>query len=422
MRRRRLLTPEERILVALSAGPDSTALVAALAELRDARLLCGRGLHALHVDHGLRADGGADAAAAAATCARLGVPFESVRIRVAPGNVQAEARRGRYAALHDAARRASADRIATGHTRTDQAETVLLRLLRGAGARGLGAIPPRRGVVVRPLIDRPREEGIRYLADRGIPFRVDPSNETPRFARNRLRLSVWPELLKLAPAAERTLARAADLARDDDRALRRRARALVGERGAAAPVSRLLAAPVAVRRRVVRLLWRRAGGRAGDLDARAVDAILTLLRGDRPRRRSLAAGLEARCRYGSLEIAARAAPSAPLPTLDVPAPGRYAVPELGCILEVRAVRAEQVPWPLAARSRRPGDRFRPDGGRGSKLLRRWMIDRKVPRERRDGLLVLAAGDRVLAVPELEVIAAGEGAAAAGLAARLHAAR
>jgi tRNA(Ile)-lysidine synthase len=140
------------------------------------------------------------------------------------------------------------------------------------------------------------------------------------------------------------------------------------------------------------------------------------------RRRSLAAGLEARCRYGTLEIAARAAPSAPLPTRDVPAPGRYAVPELGCVLEVRADRAERVPWPLAARSRRPGDRFRPAGGRGSKLLRRWLIDRKVPRERRDALLVLAAGDHVLAVPELEVIAAGEGAAGAGLAARLCPAR
>jgi tRNA(Ile)-lysidine synthase len=131
IRRRRLLGPEDVVLAAVSAGPDSTALVAVLAALRDRGELAG--LAALHVDHGLRPGGAEDAACAAAACARLGVPFESVSVQVAPGNVQAEARRARYRALRAAAARAGASRIATGHTRTDQAETVLLRLLRGAG-------------------------------------------------------------------------------------------------------------------------------------------------------------------------------------------------------------------------------------------------------------------------------------------------
>jgi tRNA(Ile)-lysidine synthase len=111
--------------------------------------------------------------------------------------------------------------------------------------------------------------------------------------------------------------------------------------------------------------------------------------------------------------------SAPLRPRDVPGPGRYAVAELGCVIEVRAARAADVPWPLVVRSRRPGDRFRPDGGRGTKTLKRWLIDRKVPRERRDAVVVLAAGTRVLAVPELEAVAAGEDAAGAGLVVRLR---
>jgi tRNA(Ile)-lysidine synthase len=410
VRRRRLLAPRDFVLAALSAGPDSTALVGALAALRDAGEIAG--VAALHVDHGLRPGGGEDAACAAAACARLSVPFESVAVRVAEGNVQAEARRARYAALRAAAARVGATRIATGHTRTDQAETVLLRLLRGAGARGLSGIPPRRGDVVRPLIDRSREEGIAYCTRAGLAWREDPSNATPRFARNRLRLAVWPALLALAPAAERALARAADLSRADERALSARARSLAGD-AADVEVALLRAEPLAVRRRIVRRLWRTAGGARG-LEARHVDAALALARRGAPRRTTLPGGLEARCRYGWLEIAPRATRAAGVPTdLEVPGPGRYRVPA-GATVDVSARDAGAVPWPLSLRTRRPGDRFRPEGGRGTKKLKGWLIDRKVPREERDGLLLLAAGDRIVAIPELGVVAEGLGPAGAGL--------
>jgi tRNA(Ile)-lysidine synthase len=415
VRRRRLLGPGDVVLAALSAGPDSTALVAALAALRDAGAIAG--VLALHVDHGLRPGGAEDAACAAAACARLSVPFESVAVRVAPGNVQAQARRARYAALRAAARRSGATRIATGHTRTDQAETVLLRLLRGAGARGLSAIPPRRGAIVRPLIDRSRSEGIAWLEELGLAWRDDPTNATPRFARNRLRLGVWPELLRLAPAAERALARAADLARDDERALAARALALGGD-GATVPVAPLLAEPRAVRRRAVRRLFRQAGGRPG-LEAKHVEAVLALLRRRGPGRAALPGGLEARCRYGRLEIGPAAAASAPAGEVPVPGPGRYAFPPRGYV-EVDARDAGAVPWPATLRTRRPGDRFRPDGGRGTKKLKSWLIDRKVPREARDGLLVLAAGSTVLAVPELAAVAEGLGPRGAGLYVRVDA--
>ena len=420
IRRRKLLSPDDTVLAAVSAGPDSTALVAVLAALRDAGEIAA--VAALHVDHGLRPGGAQDAACAAATCARLGVPFESVTVQVARGNVQAEARRARYAAFRVAAARAGANRIATGHTRTDQAETVLLRLLRGAGARGLGAIPPRRGPFVRPLIDSSRADGIGYLERLGLAWRDDPSNATPRFARNRLRLSVWPQLLALAPALERSLARATDLARDDERALARRAATLVGDL-AAVDLATLAAEPVAIRRRVVRRLWRAAGGDAARLEAKHVEAVLSLARRKRPGRAALPGGVEARCRYGTLSVAARGgrATAPPAPSeVAVPAPGLYAVPPRGFV-EIAARDAGAVPWPVSLRTRRPGDRFRPEGGRGTKKLKSWLIDRKVPRETRDALLVVAAGDRILAIPALGAFAQGLGPAGAGLTVRVRAA-
>jgi tRNA(Ile)-lysidine synthase len=415
VRRRRLLAPGDVVLAALSAGPDSTALVAALAALRDAGEIAG--VSALHVDHGLRPGGADDAACAAAACARLGVACESVRVEVAAGNVQAEARRARYAALRSAAAREGATRIATGHTRTDQAETVLLRLLRGAGARGLGGIPPRRGPFVRPLIDRSRAEGIAYLAELGLPWREDPTNATPRFARNRLRLSLWPHLLALAPAAERALARAADLSREDERALAARARDAAA--GAGVEVSPLRREPVAIRRRIVRRLWRAAGGRQAALEAKHVDAVLALTARHRPGSTALPGGLEARCRYGRLEIGPRAEAAVAFADVPVPAPGRYAVATRG-VVEIAARDAAAVPWPVILRTRRAGDRFCPDKGGGTKKLKSWLIDRKIPRERRDSLLVVASGATVLAIPELAAFARGLGASGAGLVVRMTA--
>jgi len=411
VRARRLAGPKDSVLVAVSAGPDSTALLAALAALRAAGLVGD--LHALHVDHGLRAGGDEDAAACRVTCQRLGVPFQAVRVTVGAGNLQAAARAARYAALRGEAARVGAARIATGHTRTDQAETVLLRLARGAGARGLSAIPARRGRLIRPLLDRSRAEGLAFLARSGLAFRDDPSNATPRYARNRLRQRLWPLLLELNPAIEAALARTADLLREDERALARLARAEV-ERGGAAGVAvePLLRAPRAVQRRVVRRLAREAGGGAATPEAGHVEAVLARLRGGAPGRTGLPGGLEAVVEAGRLRV--RRAPGAGAPPsaaavapVEVPGPGRYPVPGLGLVASVEAPAGAPVDWPLWLRTRQPGDRFRPARGRGSKTLKAWLIDRKVARARRDRLLLLAGRDgQVLLIPELEVRGAG----------------
>ena len=395
LRRRRLTDHQLPILVAASGGPDSTALLGALAELRAAGEVGP--LSALHVDHGLRAGVAEEASACAEACRALGIPFRSVEVQVAAGNVQAEARRARYAALRAEATRVGALRIATGHTRTDQAETVLLRLLRGAGARGLAGIPPRRGTLIRPLLDRPRHEGLAYLARRGLPWRDDPSNATPRYARNRLRQRVWPLLLELNPSAEAAMARAADLLRDDERALARRARSLIG--GGRAPLGLLAAEPRAVRRRVVRQL---AGRGAPAPEAIHVEAVLALVRRGLPGRTGLPGGRVAEVVGDALRIGSGVRrTAAPVLPVEVPGPGRYLVPPLRLEVVVSAAPGCLVDWPLLLRTRRPGDRFRPAGGRGGKKLKAWLIDRKVPRARRERLVLLAGRDgAVLAIPQL----------------------
>jgi tRNA(Ile)-lysidine synthase len=408
--RRGLIAPEESVLVALSAGPDSTALVAALAELRDAGRIGA--LRALHVDHGLRAGGEEDARCARETCERLAVPFESIRVEVGAGNVQAAARRARYQALRDAAARHGAARIATGHTLSDQAETFLMRALRGAGARGLSAIPPRRGPIVRPLIDVARDEVIAFLEERGLRWREDPTNRSPRYARNAIRLSLVPVLRRLEPRFERALARAADLLRDDERALSRRGRALVSERGSV-DLTRLDAEPRAVRRRVVRALWRPAAPGARSLGASQVEAILALCGRGRPGRLSLPRGVEARVAYGRLSLErARPAAASPSAVVQVAGPGTFRLGDLIVAVAAAPGAGASPPFPLVLRGRRPGDRIRPVGAPGAKKLKAWLIDRKVPRERRDALAVLADADgNVLALPEMGVRCVGAGALA-----------
>ena len=194
IRERELFQAGSSVLVACSGGPDSAALLLALARLAPALRLQ---LHAASVDHGLRAGAELDVAIAAEQAAAARVPFHALAVRVEPkASVQAAARRARYQALHALASHLGARVIAVGHTRDDQAETVLARLLRGASVLGLAAIAPRRADgVVRPLIDCGRAQA-QAFAERHAPrLARDPSNDDPRFQRVRLRTRVLPLLM-----------------------------------------------------------------------------------------------------------------------------------------------------------------------------------------------------------------------------------
>jgi tRNA(Ile)-lysidine synthase len=204
-----------KVLVAVSGGADSMALLDVLARLVPSLELS---LFACGVDHGLRKEAAAELDVAARHAAHLGVPFARARLEVAPGaNLQARARAERWKALAAEARRCGARAIATAHHADDRAETVLMRVLRGAGARGLAALPPRAPVpgapsleAVRPLLRARRADVIAHVERHSVPFSDDPSNRDPRFLRVRIRHEVLPLLEELDPNVVGHLAALAD--------------------------------------------------------------------------------------------------------------------------------------------------------------------------------------------------------------------
>lgn len=202
------------VLAAVSGGPDSMALLHVLARLAPK---LGIVVHAHGVDHGLRPAARAELDAAAAFANSLGIPFGRTEVTVAPGgNLQARARTARYDALAAAAQAVSASAIATAHHADDRAETVLLRLLRGAGPRGLAVLPARAPLgetgldLVRPLVRARREAVLAHLDRHGVPFATDPSNGDPRYLRTRVRLELLPLLVALSPAIVEHLVALAD--------------------------------------------------------------------------------------------------------------------------------------------------------------------------------------------------------------------
>ena len=214
IRRHGMLAGGETVLVGVSGGADSVALLHTLLALQQ-RL--GLILHVLHVNHALRPEADSEAVFVEGLGRRWNVPVtvEQVHVVALPGeSVEAWARRQRYAAFAQWAQALGASRVALGHTADDQAETVLMRLLEGAGPRGLAGIPPVRGAFMRPLIEIRRREILALLLRAGLTWFDDPSNRDPKFLRNRIRHDLLPFLAaSYNPEIVLALCRAGALAR-----------------------------------------------------------------------------------------------------------------------------------------------------------------------------------------------------------------
>jgi len=311
----------ETLLVALSGGPDSVALLDALALLRRPR---GFRLAAAHLDHGLRPGSDTDAAFCRALCERLGVPLRAggadVRGRAARerGGIEQAARRERYAFLRRVAAQEQASAIVVAHTRDDQAETLLLRLLRGAGTTGLGGMRARRGPLLRPLLGVSREEVLAHLRARFLPWLEDPTNADPAHRRNRVRHELLPYLeSRFNPRVRAVLARAASLLADEAAHVRSEAEELLRriarhEQGAVVLRRAGLAqAPAAVARVAIRQALRRAGG-LSRVGAVHVERVLRLARQAAPagRRLTLPGHREAVFTRDHVRLETRATPAA----------------------------------------------------------------------------------------------------------------
>lgn len=205
-----LIARGARVLVAVSGGPDSMALLHVLALLRARHAF---GLFAHGVDHGLRPSASAELDLAGDLARSLDVPFSRSRVSLGPGgNLQARARTVRWEALRTAASQAGADRIATGHHADDRAETVLMRILRGTGPRGLAALPPVDGDRIRPFYRARRADIDLHVTRHALPHAIDPTNRDPRFLRTRVRHEVLPMLERLSPRIVEHLCALADAA------------------------------------------------------------------------------------------------------------------------------------------------------------------------------------------------------------------
>lgn len=404
-----LLCSGERILVAVSGGPDSVALIHILDELSSRwRWTLAIG----HVNHGLRPEGSKeDEEFVKRLAEQLGVEFLLRRIpegslRVTRGSLQERARDERYRLLEEMRNEFRAGKIALGHTCDDQAETVLAALGRGAGTRGLGAMRSLTGVLVRPLLGLPRQEIIAYLEERAIPYRMDPSNEDIRFLRVRIRKELIPYLRRtLNPMIATLLCRTAEICSIDDDYLHgvtKEAWSRIAlNTGAEVTLNRSLYGSLhkALRYRLLRMGYEAVRGNTRRLELSHVEDMDTLSVGNAGEKWL---DLPGKVRFGvsgDLLIFAPVAPECRTFSYALSVPGKTDIPEAGMRLNLEVVDATDRPWggplrtlvaldmdkiqpPLVVRSPRPGDRLRPKGLNGTKKLQDLLVDLKVPRRER----------------------------------------
>ena len=383
-----LIAPGIRLLVAVSGGPDSTALVVAARE-------SGLDVVAAHYDHALRPGSEEVAAQVRALCDRLGIALITERRSEAMprGSIQAGARELRYAFLDRAADESGAGAVALAHTADDLVEGVVLHMLRGCGLAGFRGMPAARGRYVRPWLNVWRIDVAGFLLRRGIVAHSDPANIDRKHARVKVRLDILPALERDRPGIiARFHSAALQASRLHDAAVEHSWALLEGGPLTAAGL-RALPEPVATE--VLAILYRRAGGVEPGLSRRQLDSMLALAQGGRGGRGvDLPRGLRFRIVGDLMQIIQPAGGAAS-------APARLQVSTCaGCSDGDVAHLREGLDLRLGHRT--PGLRFRPVGGRGTRKLQDAFVDALVPREERDAWPLVFAGDRLAWVPGVAV--------------------
>ena len=389
-----LLPDEGLVLCAVSGGADSMYLLERLREL-------GYPVAAAHFDHGLRGEASRrDAEFVRDWCAQESIPFvggvgdaAACAAEKRLGTEEA-ARTLRYAFLETAADELGAAVITTAHTADDNAETVLMRLTRGAGAKGLGGIPPRRGRIVRPMLDVTREEVMDYLSRRGIPHVEDETNAGDHYMRNRIRHRVTPVLREENPAFAEAVGRTARLMREDEAYLDELAGRFLEDnlRAGTLPADQLAALPAPVARRVVRRL-------AGDIPLEHTERVLRLAEtgGSADIRSMRVTVSEGRIRFGTAgERKLEERLIAPGAELELPEAGlRLRCEKIPfCPADVHKsfntffFIYENIYGTIQVGARRPGDAYRPAGRGCTKTLKSLFMEMHVPSWERDLIPVL----------------------------------
>ncbi len=412
-----MLMPKDRVLIALSGGPDSSALALVLCEFRETLQLT---LYALYIDHCLRPkETPQEIEHCRMLCAHLNIAFHVESIDVKGYclrermNLQEGARELRYKCLADKAKELYCTKVAMGHTADDQIETVLMRLIRGTGVSGLAGIPPVRGMFIRPLIDIGRREVEDYVISRtrsmqidlSTPYIIESSNLKEDYLRNKIRLHLVPELKKVNPSLVQTISRLTEIVRDEEgyfnlivtKTLMR----LISRKGEGF-IELFLTPMEAIERPILRRVLRRAVDETTGLRGISfvnIEEIVELIKGGSTGARIyIARDIRVIKGYSTLLITSQQPQAIKEQTIDRPCD--VIIREAGIVISltelelkgdtdygdgktVAVIDAGKVDYPLIIRKRQRGDFFYPLGLAKRKKLQDFFVDEKVPRDERD---------------------------------------
>jgi len=411
-----MISEGDSVIVAVSGGPDSVCLLHVLFELKDELHIH---LVVAHFDHGLRpVDDESETVFVRGLVESLDLPFETAKghllAKKTRGSREEVARNARYAFLERVRKKHKAQKIALGHNLNDQAETILMRLLRGSGPSGLTGIPPcRDGSIIRPLIEIERPEIENYLKKKKLVSVTDSSNLKTDYLRNKIRLELMPLLEQHQPRLVRLLGQTAEILRDEDDYLERIAEAWLKKEVTQNSdntfqffTPSFLALPVGLGRRVIRNLIEKVKKDLRRISWDHIEAIQRLAQAEKPQATlNLPGRLTVKRTYDHLIFSA-SVKRKPRPfhyTLD--GPGTYDLKEIGRTISVEESKnrtglrlrgsawtafldAEKLRFPLTLRTFKAGDRFIPFGMRGHKKLKDLFVDLKVPMERRHSTPIL----------------------------------
>ena len=433
-----MIAPGEGLLVAVSGGPDSVALLHILYSLReDLRLR----LEVAHLQHGIRGvEAQEDAKFVAQLAAKLRLPLHlkeidlpRIRSSAGKGNLEALARAERYRFFAAVARERKFGKIATAHTQDDQAETVLMWLLRGSGLKGLGGMPlvhpldlanvelASRLLVVRPLLYVSRAEIEEYLKEKDLTFRLDRSNQDLSFLRNWIRLKLIPQLKeKIDGNLLARLAQQAELIRQEDDLMDGLARGVLDEIRTAEGINRgsLLRHSKAMQRRLLRLWIEATRGHLRGLDFQHVESLLDVIADGPPQGRlSIPGGWQLVKEYETLKLdkqSRKMGQQCPCYSYNLRAGKDLLIHEAGLTIQSLEISPSLAGLPdnfmeavfdiasltadLTLRNFRRGDRFQPLGMTGHKKVKELFIEKKVPLAVRASLPLLVLGDEVIWIP------------------------
>ncbi len=384
------------LVLAVSGGPDSMAMLHWYA-----RKAPEFPLYVAHVHHGLRPESDQEAQTVEEYCNGLDLPCRVFRTNVKEElqkgeTVESAARRLRYGFFRILAQETGASHLATAHTRDDQCETVLLHLLHGAGPKGLCGIFPKREegplTLIRPLIEREKEQILSYCNANGIPYARDPSNEETVYTRNRIRHILLPEMEKINPNVRQALCRTAQTVQRQQAGLEVRAKQFLESHPRELPVRELRALPEGEQAEILRQLFARQGKQ---LSFEQTENALELLKKETG---SLEFDRTYRLHLGQ-NIITLSQPKQPLPQISVtgeetPLPdGRILRVTKGQCTPSNRRSLVRPTGAMTLRPRQPGDSLRTPGG--TKTLKKRMIELKIPQQKRDTLWVLADEEGVL---------------------------